>query len=693
MGWPTPQEYNEAVQNPHIGFADKELQSGTIALNELGLPRAITGSFASVYKVKCGETTYAVRCFLHEISDQRLRYERLSKAICTDSLECTVDFEFQDEGISVSGKTFPIVKMAWLTGENLDVYVRNNLGSPDRLLKLRDDFRALVHALEEEGFAHGDLQHGNIIVTADGIRLVDYDGMYVPSLTGLKSNELGHRNFQHPARTADHFGQYLDNFSVWVIDSALSILVEDSSLFTSFSQGEGLMFRREDFVDPIGSELFFQLESHESTQIRQISRRLRTVLRCHPYNVPRLCTDVAEIEEHPRVAEAAKTKAKLMAQVQDWAVSAAAAQQEEKERKQRIEEEEAQRQLAEQRRLLEQSFWLDEETRNALAAPDPKATINFAGSQNTVTRSQGPRTGATRPVAMPFRDQYQKALADPSSFIHPALRSGVSDKPPAMYGAKNAVFAMKLSNGESAVKLFCHEIPDIEKRFALVEQELANLPSRVSSYFLKVNFLPQAVEVNKILYPALVMPWQSGQTLEEELLNGKPDFDYTLLNRFRRMMHNLAAEKICHGSLSPTNIIVKRRREYTDLVLVDYDNICTPAMLAAGLGAGTQNLCHPLSQPDDYGLFQDNFSAWLLDTLLLCWSEDRALWNKFGIKRGCHLFRAEDLEHPETSELFGILCAHQTWEISERGKFLLRCLKKAPADIPPLVTDGTTPVI
>ena len=48
MGWPTPQEYNEAIQNPRSVFADAELQAGQPVLTPLGLPRPITGAFASV---------------------------------------------------------------------------------------------------------------------------------------------------------------------------------------------------------------------------------------------------------------------------------------------------------------------------------------------------------------------------------------------------------------------------------------------------------------------------------------------------------------------------------------------------------------------------------------------------------------------------------------------------------------------
>ena len=58
--WPTPQEYNEAIQNPHLNFADPELRGGQPELTPLGLPRAITGGFASVYRMRCGGREWAV---------------------------------------------------------------------------------------------------------------------------------------------------------------------------------------------------------------------------------------------------------------------------------------------------------------------------------------------------------------------------------------------------------------------------------------------------------------------------------------------------------------------------------------------------------------------------------------------------------------------------------------------------------
>jgi len=80
------------------------------------------------------------------------------------------------------------------------------------------------------GIAHGDLQHGNIIMCNHELRLVDYDGMYVPAMKNFMASELGHPNYQHPARAPHHFGPYLDNFSAWVIYASIKALQVDPLL-------------------------------------------------------------------------------------------------------------------------------------------------------------------------------------------------------------------------------------------------------------------------------------------------------------------------------------------------------------------------------------------------------------------------------------------------------------------------------
>ena len=71
--------------------------------------------------------------------------------------------------------------------------------------------------LRAANIAHGDLQHGNVVVVGDQLRLLDYDGMFVPALANKQSNECGHRNYQLPKRSRWDYGPHLDHFSAWVI--------------------------------------------------------------------------------------------------------------------------------------------------------------------------------------------------------------------------------------------------------------------------------------------------------------------------------------------------------------------------------------------------------------------------------------------------------------------------------------------
>ena len=63
-------------------------------------------------------------------------------------------------------------------------------------------FVRMVRDLSALNIAHGDLQHGNLLVTPSGEpKLIDYDGMFVPGLAKIGACEKGHVNYQSPTRT------------------------------------------------------------------------------------------------------------------------------------------------------------------------------------------------------------------------------------------------------------------------------------------------------------------------------------------------------------------------------------------------------------------------------------------------------------------------------------------------------------
>lgn len=287
--WPGLHEYQEAVQNWKNNLADEELQSGTPVLDSKGLPAVMSGAFASVYRIDCGGRLYAVRCFATSVRDHAERYRRLSSFVCGDNLPHTVDFHFLEKGILVRGQWFPVVKMEWIAGESLGSFITKNLHTRKALVTLRRAFWTMMLALETEGVAHGDLQHGNIIVRGGNLFLIDYDGMYAPSLKGFRSKEKGHPSYQHPARGEPHFGPYLDNFSAWLIDTALLALTIDPAFWKRFGQGdESLLFRRKDLIAPDQSELFRQLGQHENRELNYRCEYLRKLLTWPIESIPPL---------------------------------------------------------------------------------------------------------------------------------------------------------------------------------------------------------------------------------------------------------------------------------------------------------------------------------------------------------------------------------------------------------------------
>ena len=96
--------------------------------------------------------------------------------------------------------------MDWVEGDTLGIWLDKNFNNPRALEKARTDFVAIARFLEREGIAHGDIQNGNVMVADGEIKLIDYDGMFVPGMHPGNGSETGHRHFQHPGRRVSNFG-------------------------------------------------------------------------------------------------------------------------------------------------------------------------------------------------------------------------------------------------------------------------------------------------------------------------------------------------------------------------------------------------------------------------------------------------------------------------------------------------------
>lgn len=253
--WPTSREYVEAIQSPRLCFDDPRLKLGVPALDRLGLPTVTSGQFAYVFKVNHpnGSGAEAVRCFRSWSHDRELRYRYINLHLDEVSDPYLASFEYDPKGIRVRGLLWPTLVMEWIEGHSLDVYLDRVVGNPQALTYLAKMWLNALRSLRDHEVAHGDLQHGNILVDgASMLRIVDLDGMYVPAMAGWSAPELGHRHYQHPARADQHFGPTLDNFSGLVIYLSLLALKESPDLWKRYHD-ENLLLVKQDFEDPLGS--------------------------------------------------------------------------------------------------------------------------------------------------------------------------------------------------------------------------------------------------------------------------------------------------------------------------------------------------------------------------------------------------------------------------------------------------------
>ena len=272
MAWPPPVEFRDAVQNPQQCFEAHDLAQGTAAVTRMGTPLVYSGNFACVFKVTTAGGDVAVRCFTREVKDQRERYAHLSDYLKGVKPEAFVGFEYAERGIRVRGQWYPIVRMDWAEGDRLDKFVADHIDRPDIFIDLAARWRGVNGTLRGLGIAHNDLQHGNVIVQEQGsLRLVDYDGIFLPRFGGQPSPEIGHRHFQHPKRSTQNYHAGIDNFPSLVVYLTLLALYTAPQLWDRFYNQENLLFAREDFADPASSECFKALKGSSDANVARLA--------------------------------------------------------------------------------------------------------------------------------------------------------------------------------------------------------------------------------------------------------------------------------------------------------------------------------------------------------------------------------------------------------------------------------------
>src|SRR5262249_7056005 len=75
---PNRKKYNDALMTPDKCFKDPELQRAQQLIKKNGEPFYMSGQFAIVYKLKCGERHLAFKCWTVDIGNASRIYKEIT---------------------------------------------------------------------------------------------------------------------------------------------------------------------------------------------------------------------------------------------------------------------------------------------------------------------------------------------------------------------------------------------------------------------------------------------------------------------------------------------------------------------------------------------------------------------------------------------------------------------------------------
>lgn len=232
MNYPLISEYIESIRYAEDNFAT--LTNLRPVLDEYGNPIMSSGNFAVVFKMQDIETKeyFAAKCFTREQEGRETAYQKIAEALININSPYIVQLHYYNDELYVNSSQtdntdFPVVLMQWVEGENLENYISNHINDVYAIHHVFGAFVKMAIWLLQQPFAHGDLKPDNIMIRQDGtIVLVDYDGMYVTSMIGEASREMGSPDFRHPQRNRNEFNDSIDIFAITAIALSLSYVAK-----------------------------------------------------------------------------------------------------------------------------------------------------------------------------------------------------------------------------------------------------------------------------------------------------------------------------------------------------------------------------------------------------------------------------------------------------------------------------------
>ena len=265
MQYPLISEYVRAIQDASNNL--DELAHLVPVLDDHGEPYRSSGAFAVVFKMKDEQTgkCYALKCFTEEQEGRAEAYRQIADELDMVDSPYITSVKYMEKELFVDSQCeedeFPVLLMDWVDGETMEAYIAANNHNQSAMSMLCYRFGKMATWLRSQSFAHGDVKPDNIIIRPDGsLTLVDYDGMFVPSMKGSKSPTVGTRDFCHPLRTVDDFDETIDDFSLASIALSLKAISMKSTLLDIYGASDRLLFSENDYRNPSNSKVISALQ-------------------------------------------------------------------------------------------------------------------------------------------------------------------------------------------------------------------------------------------------------------------------------------------------------------------------------------------------------------------------------------------------------------------------------------------------
>ena len=265
MQYPLISEYVKAIQD--AGDNLEELAHLTPVLDDHGEPYRSSGAFAVVFKMldKSTGKYYALKCFTEEQQGRADAYRQIADELDMVDSPYITSVKYMEKELFVDSQCeedeFPVLLMDWVEGETMETYISSNYCNQYAMSMLCYRFGKMAAWLRTQSFAHGDVKPDNIIVRPDGsLSLVDYDGMFVPSMKGCKSPTVGTKDFSHPLRTVDDFDETIDDFSLANIALSLKAISMKPTLLDIYGASDRLLFSENDYRNPSNSKVISALQ-------------------------------------------------------------------------------------------------------------------------------------------------------------------------------------------------------------------------------------------------------------------------------------------------------------------------------------------------------------------------------------------------------------------------------------------------